>query len=53
MGFELIRKLEEEGVKVFGFIILFVIKVDGMKFGKMEGGVIWFDKEKILLYEFY
>lgn len=40
-------------MKVFGLIILFVIKFDGMKFGKIEGGVIWLDLEKIIFYEFY
>lgn len=30
-----------------------IIKVDGIKFGKIEGNVVWLDVEKILLYEFY
>lgn len=39
--------------QVFGLIVLLIIKVDGMKFGKIEGGVVWLDLKKISLYKFY
>jgi len=35
------------------FAMLLVTKVDGIKYGKIEGGVLWFDLEMMLLYVFY
>ena len=51
-GLELIRKSEEDA-KAFGLTIPLVTKADGTKFGKTEGGAIWFDKEKTSPDEFY
>lgn len=53
LGIDLIYKVEGSDIKVFGVMILLMFKVDGIKFGKIVGGVVWFDFEKILLYEFY
>lgn len=52
-GLDLICKLEGYEVKVFGLMILLLLKLDGMKFGKLVGGVVWFDFEKMILFEFY
>lgn len=49
----MICKKEGLEVKVFGLIIFLMLKVDGIKFGKIVGGVIWLDFKKILLFEFY
>lgn len=53
MGIDLIYCLEGNDVKVYGLIILLLLKVDGIKFGKIVGGVVWLNFEWILLYEFY
>lgn len=34
-------------------IVLLIIDVIGKKFGKLEGNVVWFNFEKIFLYEMY
>ncbi|PGQ42104.1 tyrosine--tRNA ligase [Bacillus thuringiensis] len=52
-GLDLIRKLEGHEAKVFGLTIPLLLKSDGTKFGKTEGGAIWLDPEKTTPYEFY
>ncbi len=53
-GTELIRKKEGSDVKVFAFTIPLILKTDGTKFGKSEGGKsVWLDKDKTSPYEFY
>lgn len=51
-GLELIRRngVEEE---CYGLTIPLVLKSDGTKFGKTEGGAIWLDPKKTSPYEFY
>jgi len=52
-GIELIRKKEPES-KVYGMTIPLILKTDGTKFGKSEGGKsVWLDKDKTSPYEFY
>ncbi|MGM9924297.1 MAG: tyrosine--tRNA ligase [Bacillus sp. (in: firmicutes)] len=52
-GLEMIRKVQGEGSKAFGFTIPLVTKADGTKFGKTESGAVWLDAEKTTPYEFY
>ncbi|WP_042345292.1 tyrosine--tRNA ligase [Bacillus massiliigorillae] len=52
-GLEMIRKVQGEGAKGFGFTIPLVTKSDGTKFGKTESGAVWLDAEKTTPYEFY
>lgn len=52
-GTELIRKVLGDKVKVFGVTSPLIMKSDGTKFGKSEGGNIWLDPEKTGPYEFY
>ena len=52
-GLEMIRKVQGEGSKAFGFTIPLVTKSDGTKFGKTESGAVWLDAEKTSPYEFY
>lgn len=52
-GLEMIRKVQGEGSKAFGFTIPLVTKSDGTKFGKTESGAVWLDAEKTTPYEFY
>lgn len=39
--------------EAFGLTIPLVVKSDGKKFGKTEGGAIWLDADKTSPYEFY
>ncbi len=53
-GIELIRKKNGPEAKVYGMTIPLILKSDGTKFGKSEGGKsVWLDKEKTSPYEFY
>lgn len=52
-GTELIRKMSDTPVSVFGLTSPLITKSDGSKFGKSEGKNIWLDKEKTNAYAFY
>ena len=53
-GIELIRKKNGVDAKVVAFTIPLILKSDGTKFGKSEGGKsVWLDKKKTSPYEFY
>lgn len=53
-GTELIRKKEGVDTKVYAMTIPLILKPDGTKFGKSEGGKsVWLDKDKTSPYEFY
>lgn len=52
-GTDLIHRMEGQDAKVFGLTIPLLLKADGTKFGKSEGGNIWLDAEKTTPYEFY
>ncbi|GEP20082.1 tyrosine--tRNA ligase [Pediococcus argentinicus] len=52
-GTDLIHRMEGQDAKVFGLTIPLLLKADGTKFGKSEGGNIWLDPEKTTPYEFY
>ena len=53
-GIELIRKKCGPESKVYGMTIPLILKPDGTKFGKSEGGKsVWLDREKTSPYEFY
>ncbi len=52
-GIELIRKREGHEAKVYGYTIPLIVKSDGTKFGKTEGGSVWLDPKQTSPYEFY
>ena len=52
-GIELIHKTQGADAKAFGLTIPLMLKADGTKFGKTEGGAVWLDSEKTTPYEFY
>lgn len=52
-GIELIHKNQGSDAKAFGLTIPLMLKADGTKFGKTEGGAVWLDPEKTTPYEFY
>ena len=53
-GIELIRKKNGPEAKVFALTIPLILKSDGTKFGKSEGGKsVWLDRNKTSPYEFY
>lgn len=52
-GIELIHKTQGTDAKAFGLTIPLMLKADGTKFGKTEGGAVWLDPEKTTPYEFY
>lgn len=53
-GTDLIRKKCGNETKVMAFTIPLILKSDGTKFGKSEGGQsVWLDKDKTSPYEFY
>lgn len=52
-GTDLIHRMEGQEAKVYGLTIPLLLKADGTKFGKSEGGNIWLDAEKTTPYEFY
>lgn len=51
-GIELMRRMYGQ-TEAYGLTIPLVVKADGKKFGKTEGGSIWLDPEKTSPYEFY
>lgn len=51
-GMELMRRMYGE-VEAYGITVPLVVKSDGKKFGKSEGGAIWLDRTKTTPYEFY
>ncbi|MGF2385718.1 tyrosine--tRNA ligase [Lentilactobacillus otakiensis] len=52
-GTDLIHRIEGQDAQVFGLTIPLLLKSDGTKFGKSEGGNVWLDPEKTSPYEFY
>ena len=50
-GLELIGKTSDS--RAYGMTLPLVIKSDGQKFGKTEGGAIWLDAAKTSPYQFY
>ncbi len=52
-GTELIRKMHDTPIEVFGMTSPLITKADGSKFGKSEGKNIWLDSEKTNPYAFY
>lgn len=50
-GVDLIRKVH--GKSAFGITFPLLMRSDGKKFGKTEGGAIWLSAEKTSPYEFY
>lgn len=52
-GTELIRKMSDTPVSVFGLTSPLITKSDGSKFGKSEGKNIWLDPNKTNAYAFY
>lgn len=51
-GMELMRRMYGE-VEAYGMTVPLVVKSDGKKFGKSEGGAVWLDRTKTTPYEFY
>lgn len=52
-GVDLIHKLEGNDAPAFGLTVPLLLKADGTKFGKTEGGAVWLDPEKTTPFEFY
>lgn len=52
-GFDLIRKVEGNGAKVYCLTMPLIVKSDGTKFGKTESGAVWLDEKKTTPYEMY
>ncbi|UQS81922.1 tyrosine--tRNA ligase [Bombilactobacillus folatiphilus] len=52
-GIDLIHRIEGNETKAFGLTVPLLLKADGTKFGKTEGGAIWLDPKKTSPYEFY
>lgn len=52
-GIDLIHRLEGSDAPAFGLTIPLLLKADGTKFGKTEGGAVWLDPKKTSPYEFY
>jgi tyrosyl-tRNA synthetase len=50
-GIDLIRK--KLGRPAFGFTLPLIMKADGTKFGKSEGGSVWLDPQRTSVYRFY
>ncbi|MDN6612729.1 MAG: tyrosine--tRNA ligase, partial [Staphylococcus equorum] len=51
-GIELMRRMYGQ-TEAYGLTIPLVVKSDGKKFGKSEGGAVWLDATKTSPYEFY
>ncbi|KRG10436.1 tyrosine--tRNA ligase [Staphylococcus sp. NAM3COL9] len=51
-GIELMRRMYGQ-TEAYGLTIPLVVKSDGKKFGKSEGGAVWLDAAKTSPYEFY
>ena len=52
-GLELIRKIHGTDVEAYGITIPLILKSDGTKFGKTEGGAVWLNPLKTSPYHFY
>jgi tyrosyl-tRNA synthetase len=52
-GVDLIHKLIASDAPAFGLTVPLLLKSDGTKFGKTEGGAVWLDPEKTTPFEFY
>lgn len=52
-GLELIRKIHGDKAEAFGVTVPLVLKSDGTKFGKSEGGAVWLNPAKTSPYHFY
>jgi tyrosyl-tRNA synthetase len=52
-GTDLIRKKLGPDVTAWGLTLPLVLKADGTKFGKTEGGAVWLDPQKTSPYRFY
>ncbi|MCM0583016.1 tyrosine--tRNA ligase [Weissella diestrammenae] len=52
-GIDLIHKLEGSEAPAFGLTVPLLLKADGTKFGKTEGGAVWLDPKKTTPFEFY
>ena len=52
-GLELIRKIHGDKAEAYGVTVPLVLKSDGTKFGKSEGGAVWLNPEKTSPYHFY
>jgi tyrosyl-tRNA synthetase len=52
-GIDLIHKLEGSEAPAFGLTVPLLLKADGTKFGKTEGGAVWLDPAKTTPFEFY
>lgn len=52
-GTELVRRMNSDAAKAYALTTPLIIKADGSKFGKSEGGNIWLDADKTSVYKFY
>lgn len=52
-GIDLIHKVEGNDAPAFGLTVPLLLKADGTKFGKTEGGAVWLNAEKTTPFEFY
>ncbi|MDR3241162.1 MAG: tyrosine--tRNA ligase [Lactobacillaceae bacterium] len=52
-GIDLIHRLEGSDAPAFGLTVPLLLKADGTKFGKTEGGAVWLDPAKTTPFEFY
>lgn len=52
-GIDLIHRLEGNDAEAYGLTVPLLLKADGTKFGKTEGGAIWLDPNKTTPFEFY
>ncbi|MCZ9311534.1 tyrosine--tRNA ligase [Weissella koreensis] len=52
-GIDLIHRLEGNDAQAYGLTVPLLLKADGTKFGKTEGGAIWLDPAKTTPFEFY
>ncbi|KAI5061600.1 hypothetical protein GOP47_0024105 [Adiantum capillus-veneris] len=52
-GTDLIKKLLHQGAAAYGLTFPLLLKSDGTKFGKSEGGAIWLSPSMLSPYKFY
>ena len=52
-GIDLIHRLAGNDAQAYGLTVPLLLKADGTKFGKTEGGAIWLDPAKTTPFEFY
>lgn len=50
-GCELVRRVK--GESVYGITFPLLVRSDGKKFGKSEGGAVWLNRDKLSPYDFY